>query len=85
MELSINFQKSCSIWWKSELRSRWLAIDQRKKKSTVCAVSSATNDREEKVIEAQTMLSRYGTSCFLQLLDDEPENRVQKGRKEWIF
>ena len=70
------------------LRSRLLAIDQKKKEAAVHAVASATNVAEtKKAIEAQTMLSRYGTSCFLQLLDDEPapsEDRLQRAREERI-
>ncbi|XP_065893458.1 uncharacterized protein [Dysidea avara] len=70
------------------LRSRLLAIDQKKKEVAVHAVASATNVAEtKKAIEAQTMLSRYGTSCFLQLLDDEPapsEDRLQRAREERI-
>ena len=70
------------------LRKRLLDIDQAKKEAAVHAVYSATNDVEKKkAIEAQTMITRYGTSCFLQLLDDEPapfEDRIQKAREERI-
>ena len=52
------------------------------------AVSSAVSDSEKKkATEGQSMLFRYGTSCFLQLLDDEPgpsENRLQQIRNERI-
>ena len=68
------------------LRKKLLALDQRKKEAAVQAVCSATSDVErKKAIEAQAMLNRYGTSCFLQLLDDEAapsEDRIQRTRDE---
>ena len=62
--------------------------DQANKEAATCAVAAATNDAErKKAIEAQSMLLQYGTSCFLQLLDEElvpTENRMQKLRDEQI-
>ena len=74
---------------KANLRKKLLDIDQEKKEAAACAVASATNDVEKKkAIEAQSMLLRYGTSCYLQLLDDEEpvrtENRMKKMRDERI-
>lgn len=68
------------------LRKRLLTIDQARKVAATSAVVSATNDMQrKKVIEAQTMVMSYGTSCFLQLLDDEPApssvNRVLLARE----
>ena len=60
----------------------------RKKEAAVQAVCSATSDVErKKAIEAQAMLNRYGTSCFLKLLDDEAapsEDRTQRARDEQL-
>jgi len=36
------------------------------------AASSVSTDAEKKATEAQSMLLRYGTSCFLQLFDEDP-------------
>ena len=73
---------------KANLRKKLLVIDQAKKEAATYAVGTATDDVErKKAIEAQSMLLRYGTSCFLQLLDEEPvptENRIQKLRDERI-
>ena len=48
----------------------------------------AVNDVErKKAVASHSMLVRYGTSCFLQLLDDEPapsENRTKQIREERI-
>jgi len=68
------------------LRKRLLTIAQARKEAAICAVASATNDAQRKQAnEAQTMVIRYKTSCFLQLLDDEPapssENRVLQARE----
>ena len=73
---------------KANLRSRLSQIQQMKTKAAACAVSSAITDSEKKkATEVQSMLHRYGTSCFLQLLDEEPtpsEDRLQKIRNERI-
>ena len=53
---------------RSNLRKKLLTIDLAKKEAAILAVASAVKE----AIKAQTMLMRYGTSCFLQLLDDEP-------------
>ena len=73
---------------KANLRNRLTQIQTTKTKAATCAVSSAISDNEKrKTTEAQSMLLRYGTSCFIQLLDDEPapsENRLQQIRNERI-
>ena len=73
---------------KANLRSRLSQIQERKTKAAACAVSSAITDIEKKkATEAQSMLLRYGTSCFLQLFDEEPtpsDDRLQKTRNERI-
>ena len=69
---------------KINLRNRLARIKQMKTEAATHAVSAAVSDSEKKkAVEAQSMLFRYGTSCFLQLLDDEPapsENRLQQIR-----
>jgi len=67
------------------LRKRLLTIDQARKEAATLAVASASNDvQRKKAIEAQTMVMGYGTSCVLQLLDDEPalssENKSTAGK-----
>ena len=73
---------------KINLRNRLARIKQMKTEAATHAVSAAVSDSEKKkAVEAQSMLFRYGTSCFLQLLDDEPapsENRLQQIRNERI-
>ena len=74
---------------RSNLRKKLLSIDLAKKEVVTLAVASATNDvQRKKAIEAQTMLMRYGTSCFLQLLDDAPapssQNRILMAGDERI-
>ena len=74
---------------RSNLRKKLLTIDLAKKEAAILAIASATNDvQRKKAVEAQTMLMRYGTSRFLQLLDDEPapssENRILMARDERI-
>ena len=54
---------------KANLRNRLTQVQEMKTKAATCAVSSAVR---KKATEAQSMLFRYGTSCFPQLLDDEP-------------
>ena len=57
---------------KIRLRDRLLRIEQTKKEAAKCTASLAVSDVErKKALETQSMLVRYGTSCFLQLLDDE--------------
>ena len=49
------------------------------------AVLSATSEAEKKKAnQTRSLISRYGTSCFLQLLGDEasPENRLEKLKME---
>ena len=74
---------------KANLRKKLLDVDRAKKEAATYAVAAATNDTErKKAIEAQSVLLQYGTSCFLQLLDDEElvptANRTQKLRDERI-
>ena len=74
---------------KTNLRKKLLSIDLAKKEAATLAVASATNDvQRKKAIEAQTMLMRYGTSCFLQLFDDAPapssQNRILMAKDERI-
>ena len=69
------------------LRKKLLDVDQARKEAATLAVASATNDVErKKAIEAQTLVMTYGTSCFLQLLDDEPapssDNRILLTREK---
>ena len=69
------------------LRKTLLTIDLAKKEAAILAIALATNDvQRKKAVEGQTMLIRYKTSCFLQLLDDEPapssENRILMARNE---
>ena len=71
------------------MRKKLLSVDLAKKEAVTLAVASATNDVErKKAIEAQTMLMRYGTSYYLQLLDDAPapssQNRTLMARDEQI-
>ena len=65
-----------------------MALDRSKKDASTCTVYSATNDTDrKKAIATQTMLIRYGTSCFLQLFDAEPApsvNRVEQIREKRI-
>ncbi|XP_065892315.1 uncharacterized protein [Dysidea avara] len=74
---------------RSKLRKRLLNIDQARKDTVTLSVASATyNMQRKKAIEAQTMVMSYGTSCFLQLLDDDPapssvtDNRMLLTRDE---
>lgn len=73
---------------RAKLWDRLMALDQSKKDTSTCAVYSATNDTDrKKAIATQSMLIRYGTSCFLQLFDAEPApsvNRVEQIREERI-
>ena len=48
-------------------------------------LSAATDSEKKKATEEKCMIEKYGTSCFLQLLDDEPapmENRLEKLKKQ---
>ena len=61
-------------------------IQQQKVDTANNAISTATTVSEiKKAFQVKTMLSRYGTSGYLQLLDNEPaplESREEKLRKE---
>ena len=72
---------------RASLRNRLLNIDQARKDAATLSIASATSKTQrKKVIESQTMIISYGTSCFLQLLDDEPapsmDNRIQQTRAQ---
>ena len=61
-------------------------IQQQKVDAANNAISTATTVSEiKKAFQVKAMLSRYGTSGYLQLLDNEPaplESREEKLRKE---
>jgi len=58
---------------KEKLRQRLLRIEQVKTEAATSAVDSAASDSDrKKAIGRQSMISKYGTSCFLQLFDNEP-------------
>jgi len=73
---------------KANLWNRLMKLDQLKKDAATTAVYSATNSEErKKAIATQSVLNRYGTSCFLQLFDPEPSpmvNRAEQIREERI-
>lgn len=68
------------------LRQRLFVIEQYKTSAANAALLSATTDSEKrKATEEKCMIEKYGTSCFLQLLDDEPapmENRLDELKKQ---
>ena len=68
------------------LRQRLFVIEQYKTSAANAALLSATTDSEKrKSTEEKCMIEKYGTSCFLQLLDDEPaptKNRLDELKKE---
>ena len=71
---------------KANLWNRLVKLDQSKKAASTCAILTATNDAsKKKAVATQSKLLRYGTSCFIQLFDDEPApsiNRTQQMREE---
>jgi len=75
---------------KENLRKRLLKIEQAKTEAAASAVDSAISTTEKRrANEAQSMILKYGTSCFLQLFDNEPTpissvNRLQQNREERI-
>ena len=75
---------------KEKLRSRLLKLEQVKTEAATNAVDSATSISEKrKAIEGQSMIQKYGMSCFLQLFDDKPTptlsvSRHQQNREERI-
>ena len=68
------------------LRQRLFVIEQYKTSAANAALLSAATDSEKrKATEEKCMIVKYGTSCFLQLLDDEPapaENRLDELKKQ---
>ena len=73
---------------RTSLVNRLSQIHQMKTEAASHAVSSAVSDGDKKkASKTQSMLFSYGTSCFLQLLDEETapsENRLDQIRKERI-
>ena len=71
---------------KANLWRRLVTLDQSKKVASTTAIYSATdNAGKKKAIATQSKLIRYGSSCFIQLFDDEPApsvNRTQQTREE---
>lgn len=68
------------------LRERLNIIEQCKASIANVAVLSATTESEKKANQHKSMIEKYGTSCFLQLLDDEPapaENQMEELKKDW--
>jgi len=68
------------------LREALLNMEKIKMTSANNAVSAAqTSSQKRKAIQSKLLLERYGTSCYLQLLDDEPaphETHLDEIRKE---
>ena len=68
------------------LRRCLALLEQNKIEAMDKAVLSATSEAEKKKAnQTRSLISRYGTSCFLQLLDDEAspaENRLEKLKME---
>ena len=78
---SVDPGKICS------LRQRLFIIEQYKKSAANSALLSAATDTEKrKASQEKCVIEKYGTSCFLQLLDDEPapmeSNRIDELKKE---
>ncbi|XP_065884579.1 uncharacterized protein [Dysidea avara] len=68
------------------LRESLSEIEQNKLYSADFAICTATTVKERKqALEKKSMISSYGTSCFLQILDEEPApeiSRKEEMRKE---
>ena len=68
------------------LREHLCVVEQYKVNTADAALVAATNESEKKkAYRSKCMIDRYGTSCFLQLLDDEPtpvENRLENLKQE---
>ena len=68
------------------LRQRLFVIEQYKTSAANAALLSAATDSEKrKATEEKCMIEKYGTSCFIQLLDDElapTENRLDELKKQ---
>ena len=64
------------------MKNRLSLLEQKKINAADEALSSAiTPIEKKKASQTKSMLTRYGTSCFLQLLDEEApsviENRIE--------
>ena len=70
------------------LRESLCIIEQNKIIAANFAINTASTERErEQALAKESMMTNYGTSCFLQILDDDPvplDNRKDKMRKERI-
>jgi len=64
-------ERKANLWY------RLIKLDQSKKAASTCAILTATSDASKKnAVATQSKLIRYGTSCFIQLFDDEPAPSV---------
>ena len=70
------------------LRESLCIIEKNKINAADFFICTATVDKDRKqALEKKSMLTSYGTSCFVQILDDELaplENRKEEMRKERI-
>jgi len=68
------------------LREALLKTQEMKITSANNAVTAAqTSSQRKKAIQSKLLLERYGTSCYLQLLDDEPappESHLEEIKRE---
>ena len=68
------------------LRRRLTSLEQHKIEAMDKAIFSATYEAEKKEAnQTRSLISRYGTLCFLQLLDDEAspaENQLEMLKME---
>ena len=75
---------------RDNFRNRLLKLEQAKAEAAAKAVDSAVSANEKrKAVQTQSMIQKYGTSCFLQLFDDEPMtastvDRLQQNREDRI-
>jgi len=82
MGLQINIQKIAQPIKEANLWNRLTVLNQSKKDASARAISAATSDTDrKKVIATHSMLVRYGTSCFLHLLDAEPAPSVDRSEQ----
>ena len=69
-----------------KFKQRLFVIEQYKKSAANAALlSAATGSEKRKATKEKCMIEKYGTSYFLQLLDDEPtpmENRLDELKKQ---
>ena len=68
------------------LRERLSEVEKKKIDSADFAICTATTEKARKqALENKSMMTSYGTSCFLQILDEEPApqpNRKEELRKQ---